>query len=167
VDPEPLQSTLRYRLVKSFVTCGGIGHIKKGGGTVASIVAAIFWFGLMQLGVSSILLSAALILCFIIGIWCIGVYEGENGQEDSSEIVIDEWVGMGLALVLVDSSWGLALAAFVLFRIFDISKPPGVKYFDRNYFEGWGVMMDDVIAGVYVNVVLGAYLLWIQPHLSL
>jgi phosphatidylglycerophosphatase A len=67
-------------------------------------------------------------------------------------------------MLLVETSWSLAIAAFVLFRIFDIGKPPGVRYFDRNYLEGWGVMMDDVVAGIYVNVVLGVYLLWIQPH---
>ncbi len=174
MDPDPRQndsssvrpskSTLRFRLAALFVTCAGIGYIKKGGGTAASAVALIFWFGLIHLGVSQILISATLILTFIVGIWAIRIYEGVEGQEDSSEIVIDEWVGMGLSMLLVETSWSLAIAAFVLFRIFDIGKPPGVRYFDRNYIEGWGVMMDDVVAGIYVNVVLGVYLLWIQPH---
>ena len=131
---------------------------------MASAVALVFWSGLIHLGLSQLLFSGILLLIFITGIWAIRMYEGEDGEEDSSEIVIDEWVGMGLSLVLVEKSLVLALAAFVLFRIFDIGKPPGVRYFDRNYIEGWGVMLDDVVAGVYVTIVLGVYLSWIQPH---
>lgn len=166
MDPEPRQSAplalqLRDRALKAYVTCLGLGLIPKGSGTWASAVAVIFWMGLHLAGVSSLLFCSLILIFFVLGVWSVRLYEQVTESEDASEIVIDEWVGMGISLVLVEGDWILALAAFVLFRFFDIVKPLGIRWFDRNYMEGWGVMLDDVAAGLASAIVIGV-LKWLQ-----
>lgn len=92
-------------------------------------------------------------LClFALGIYSSGKVEAGWGK-DSYRIVIDEWVGMSLALLFVPVRWPNLLTGLVLFRFFDIAKP----FYIRKLEElkgGWGVMMDDVLAGIYANLVL-------------
>lgn len=101
------------------------------------------------------LLAAVLLLLFIVGSLSAGVVERELG-EDPSIVVVDEIVGMGISALFVTGSWKLLLLAFIAFRAFDILKPPPVKQAE-NIPGGWGIMMDDVVAGFYglavVNLV--------------
>jgi len=99
----------------------------------------------------------ALTLVFLfVGTFALIGYEKKTRSHDSSEVVIDEWVGMGISLWIADpNKWFHVLLAFILFRVFDIWKPPGVRYFDRHYLGGWGVMLDDVVAGIYAAICLG------------
>jgi len=122
---------------------------------VASAAAVLFWWVLAQ-NASFSFVAGLLLLLTVLGVFLIRTYEKLGGEEDASEIVIDEWVGMGIAMVAVAHSWILVIVAFGLFRLFDIWKPPGVRYFDRHYLEGWGVMLDDVVAGMYAAVIVGA-----------
>jgi len=162
---DPRIRSFRFNLIRLYVTCLGIGHLPVAPGTWASLAAVVFWALLIKAGLSMLLISSLLLLFFIFGIWGSRLYEKETKSEDSSEIVIDEWVGMGIALLLTQNNIWLIIAAFVLFRFFDITKPPGVRYFDKNYMEGWGVMLDDVVAGVYACLLIGIYH-WFSPVLS-
>lgn len=138
----------------ALVTCLGLGFFPRGSGTVASFFALGFWslFLIFDLRWLMILLS---LLMAVGGVWLIRVYERRTRTEDSSVIVIDEWVGMGMSLWPCALRWTDLLLAFVLFRLFDIWKPPGVRYFDRNHLKSWGVMLDDVVAGLYAAICIG------------
>jgi phosphatidylglycerophosphatase A len=84
-----------------------------------------------------------------IGIWAAQVADDYWGTHDSGRIVIDEVAGYMVTMAAVDrTSWGLLLLGFVLFRAFDIIKPPPVRWLDRNLPGGWGVVLDDIAAGV-------------------
>lgn len=83
--------------------------------------------------------------------------------EDPSKVVIDEIVGVWIAMIGVPFSWLNLALAFGLFRLFDIQKPLGIRRMERLP-GGWGVMMDDVLAGVYANVVLQATLYFWQKN---
>jgi phosphatidylglycerophosphatase A len=89
---------------------------------------------------------------FIVGVVASDLLEPIWGK-DPSAIVIDEMVGMWISLLWVPFRWPYLLAGFVLFRVFDIWKPLGIRRIER-WKGGWGVMMDDVLAGVYANIVL-------------
>lgn len=137
---------------KFIATCFGIGYIQKGAGTIAALFCCLVWysFGGAQA-------SVELQLVLIVGLFFVGVYtatlvEKEWGH-DSNRVVIDEVHGMLVSLFLLPSGWQYLLAAFVLFRFFDIAKPLGVKKME-NFRSGWGVMLDDVLAGLYSNVLL-------------
>lgn len=80
--------------------------------------------------------------------------ERETGGHDSSSIVIDEVAGYLVAVVLVPFSFKTLLLAFLLFRVFDIAKPWPIRYIDKKWGGGWGVVMDDVLAGVFANLSL-------------
>ena len=74
---------------------------------------------------------------------------------------IKDYSGKKFDLEFVKIELGYIAAAFVLFRLFDIWKPPGVRYFDRNHLNSWGVMIDDVVAGLYASLLIGIYRWWI------
>jgi phosphatidylglycerophosphatase A len=143
------------KLSKFIVTCGGLGCLPKAPGTWGSIGALIFW-AVVSLSFQSVTLYwSLLILSLFGGTLFIQDYEKRTQKKDPQEIVIDEWVGMGLALAFVPVSvWSLPLS-FVLFRAFDIWKPWGVRYFDDRHLKGWGTMLDDVVAGLYAGAILG------------
>lgn len=143
----------------AIVTCGGLGFFPKGPGTVASFFACFFWFAInLFWGPFAVLFGCLLTL--VVGGLIVPFYEKSRGLHDSSEIVIDEWLGMGVAMSLLPPEPLWILAAFGLFRIFDIWKPWGIRYFDQNYLKGWGVMLDDLVAGIYALVILEIFVLW-------
>jgi phosphatidylglycerophosphatase A len=148
-------------LITGVVTCMGLGFFPKGSGTVASFFALGFWLLLFVLGFPIWMIVTLCLALAVIGVFAIQIYEGRMRTEDSSEIVIDEWVGMGISLWAVKLEWGYFLAAFLLFRLFDIWKPPGVRYFDLRHMKGWGVMLDDVVAGLYAFLLIAAYRWWL------
>lgn len=156
--------SLKSKLIQGFVTCLGLGFLPKGPGTWTSAVAVVFWVFLNQVGISKLLIASVLLLLFVGGVWAVRLYEETKPEKDRSEVVIDEWVGMGVSLLFFHPHWAAILGAFVLFRIFDIWKPLGIRYFQDNYMEGWGVMMDDVIAGVYACALIQIFL-WLQPQI--
>ncbi len=146
------------RILGLFLSCGGLGYLPMAPGTWASIMAVFFWVTYLRMGGSP---WGILLLCGLLtglGAMATRSYEAQLGKKDSSQIVLDEWIGVGLSLVLIDPfSLAEVAIAFILFRAFDILKPPGVRYFDRHYLRGWGVMLDDVVAGFYVFILIGAY----------
>ena len=139
-----------YKIIASFF---GIGFIKKGGGTVASLIFCM----LLYLGVFLNFYTNILLVIFCIVTLFIGVIvskEAERSWEkDSNKIVIDEVLGMAIGLLFLRINLQTLIIGFVLFRFFDIAKPFYIKRLEKLK-NGWGIMMDDVLAGIYTNLVL-------------
>ncbi|HCU23816.1 MAG TPA: phosphatidylglycerophosphatase A [Deltaproteobacteria bacterium] len=98
--------------------------------------------------------AAATLLFIFFAVAVSRLAEQSLGEHDSSQIVIDEVAGYLTSVVALPFGWKTALLAFVLFRIFDIVKPYPIRYIDRHWGGGWGVVMDDVVAGIFANIVL-------------
>jgi phosphatidylglycerophosphatase A len=130
----------------------GIGLIGKGGGTVAAIATVGLWLALAQFHFSFAILTGITILAAVvstlIGIPAGTVIARELGKKDPSQVVIDEVAGQLIALIAAPLNWKYILASLILFRGFDIFKPPPVRQLERLP-SGTGIMMDDVAAGLY------------------
>lgn len=129
-------------------TIGPVGRWPWGPGTLASALVAPLWMAPVGAGAW----VAALVAGTALGVWAAGRAEAVLGHDDG-RIVIDEAVGMGIALLAAPRAWAGIGAAFLLFRFFDIVKPPPLGRLQRVP-GGWGVMLDDVAAGAAAAVVL-------------
>jgi phosphatidylglycerophosphatase A len=139
-----------HRLVS---TCLGIGYIPKGGGTVAAGVCCVAWYFAWRGGIGHFWLPLLITLGLLfLGVYSAGKVETEWGK-DSYRIVIDEVAGMCLTLLFVPVRWPYVLTGLLLFRFFDIVKPLYIRKME-NLNGGWGVMMDDVLAALYANLLL-------------
>ncbi|TAM80555.1 MAG: phosphatidylglycerophosphatase A [Acidobacteria bacterium] len=136
----------------------GIGYFPFAPGTVGSavgiaIVAALDGMPVTNKGRNTLLVLAAALI-FIVGVWAAGQSEKFFGRTDPGHVVIDEVVGQMVTFLLVPhASWKLLLAGFGLFRVFDVTKPFPVSRAERLP-GGWGIMVDDVFAGVYAMLAL-------------
>ncbi|MFL9485475.1 phosphatidylglycerophosphatase A [Chitinophagaceae bacterium LWZ2-11] len=142
-------------LHKLISTCLGIGYIRKGGGTVAAVATCLVWYFCMTEagGNSNFLIPGIItILLYAIGIWSGNKVESEWGK-DSYRVVIDEAAGMCTTLLFIAPNKYYILIGLVLFRFFDIAKPLYIRRME-NFKGGWGVMLDDMLAGIYANIVL-------------
>ena len=151
-----------------FVTFLGVGYIKLASGTFASLFTSIIFFYLFRFYISIehfLFLCLAMILVFTYSLYAIKTIENEFEQKDARQIVIDEVIGQSIPIFLIEyiaylqtQSFGAALhlyiSSFLLFRFFDILKPFPIGYFDKNYKNSFGILFDDVLAGVYTLVVL-------------
>lgn len=135
-------------------TGAGSGLSPKAPGTAGSIAGMLPWLLLAQLPPLAYLAVTALV--FVLGTWSANWVIARTGVQDPGAVVVDEWVGLWLALFLVPAGWGWALAGFVLFRIFDILKPWPCSWADRRLKGGMGVMIDDVFAGLYALALVQA-----------
>ena len=142
--------TFVHRLIS---TCLGIGYTPKGGGTLAAIACCIAWYFTWRGGNGHF--WAELLVTVIIT--AIGVYSSGKMEQfwgkDSYRIVIDEVAGMCLTLLFVPVRWQYLLTGLILFRYFDIAKPLYIRKMERLN-GGWGIMMDDMLAGLYANLIL-------------
>jgi phosphatidylglycerophosphatase A len=144
-----------HRLVS---TCLGLGYIRKGGGTVAAAACCIAWYFAWVGGNGYFWAPIVVTAVFlVVGIWSAGKVEAGWG-EDSYRVVIDEVAGMCITLLFVPVKWPYVLIGLVLFRFFDIVKPLYIRKMEL-LDGGWGVMMDDVLAGVYANLILQVIIL--------
>jgi phosphatidylglycerophosphatase A len=137
---------------KLTATFFGIGYIGKGAGTVASVFCALCWYFFMPQTNLNIILLAVTVLVTTLGIWSANKVEPYWG-EDSSKVVIDEAAGIFISLLFIPLSIKYMFAALVLFRFFDISKILFIRKAE-NVNGGLGVMLDDIVAGVYSNIIL-------------
>ena len=137
-------------------TTFGAGYCPVAPGTAGAAVALAVWLVLsafMPLCDVQVVVMLLTLAFFILGTWSSGVLEGVWGK-DPSRVVVDETVGTWIALMAVPTDdWWYAVAAFVLFRFFDIVKPLGVRRMEA-LGGGFGIMMDDVLAGIYSAAVL-------------
>lgn len=140
------------RFHKLIATAGGLGYSPKAPGTVGALGACAVALLLQLSPYYTVLLAVLTLLFLVLGIIAANKLEAEWG-EDSSRIVIDEVVGLWISILFIPKGWWYVLIGFVLFRFFDIVKPLFIKRME--YFKaGWGVMMDDVLAGIYSNIIL-------------
>jgi phosphatidylglycerophosphatase A len=144
---------------KLFSSVLGIGYIK-GGGTIAAAVCCLCWYlawnGAYPPPALSVLITVAITLA---GVWSSSIMERFWGT-DPSKVVIDEVAGMCVSLLLLPSNIKYLSAAFILFRFFDILKPLYIRKAE-SFPKGWGIMLDDILAGVYTNILLQA-VLWFK-----
>jgi len=135
----------------------GIGFIRPGSGTWASACTAALWWAagyfFIPGGVQWFYTTAAACVVIVVGIPVSSIVARESGVKDPGHVVIDEVAGQLISLILVPLRWQYVLASFILFRGFDILKPPPVRQLEKLP-EGTGIMIDDVGAGVYANIVL-------------
>jgi phosphatidylglycerophosphatase A len=135
---------------KIIATGFGIGYIRKGSGTVAAALCCVFWyfFG----GGNPVAESLVVLVITAIGVWSASEVERYWGV-DNNRVVIDEIAGMGISLLFLPVTLTTVCVAFVLFRFFDIVKPLYIRRAE-NLPGGWGVMADDLLAGIYTNILL-------------
>jgi len=140
---------------KLSATSLGIGYIGKGAGTVAAVACCICWYLCWAGGYPPALLSVIItILITFLGIWAGNKVEPLWGK-DHQRVVIDEVAGMCFGLLFLPVNVKYVLCSLILFRFFDIKKPLFIREME-NFHGGWGVMADDVLAGVYTNVLMQA-----------
>lgn len=138
---------------KLIATVFGIGYIAKGGGTVAAIAfCVLFYFGVRYEVVSQTGLVIFTLATFVVGVYVSNRLEAGWGK-DSKKIVVDEVLGMAVSLLFLPINLAVILTGLVLFRIFDIWKPLYIRRTEKLK-GGWGVMVDDLVAGVYANLIL-------------
>ncbi len=138
-----------------FLTGFGTGRLPIAPGTwgaAAGVLMAWPILAFFETGLAQLILSLLIVLFLWIGVQGSARMEAEWGK-DPRQTVIDEMVGQWIALLGFSLSWPVLLAAFLLFRAFDILKPWGIRRLEQ-FGEGWGVMLDDVLAGAYANIVL-------------
>ena len=152
-----------------FVTLFGIGKLKKIPGSYASLVTTIFLFFLFHVvGLSPNFALIGVIIIFLISLYAINIFVKNLDNKDPKEVVIDEFIGQSIPICLYEiahegtkeTSQVLTIyfIMFILFRIFDIAKPYPVGYYDKNFKNSFGIVMDDVCAGLYVVAVLVLYM---------
>ena len=138
---------------KIISTSLGIGYIGKGSGTYAAIFTCVIWYLFLE-GQSGFLFTPLLITILLTMIGIKSAHEVEVlWGKDHGRVVIDEVAGMCITLLFVPVTLKFVLIGLVLFRFFDIVKPLGIRQLEKLP-GGWGVMADDVLAGIYANVVL-------------
>jgi phosphatidylglycerophosphatase A len=141
-------------ILKNFATLGFIGYLPFAPGTFGSLVAAVFF------AILSPSFPAHLVL--LIAITVAGAFASHRAEKmleekDSSHIVIDEFAGYALSILYLPSTLPFLIAAFILFRVFDILKPPPIRWIERTLPGGAGIVADDLMAGIYTNALLQAW----------
>ena len=150
---------------KYFVTMFGVGNFRKIPGTIASFITTIILFFYFHIFSFSKLFFAYLLLIILLyAFFAIEDYIKLKDNKDPKEIVIDEFIGQSLPIYLYEISHAkekefiesiyFYIIMFMLFRVFDILKPFPVSYFDRNFKNSFGVIMDDIFAGLFVVLFL-------------
>jgi len=130
----------------------GSGLARKAPGTFGTVAAIPLYCMFAQ--TELLLYSILTLLVTGVGVWLCGVAADKLGEHDFGGIVWDEIAGYLITLWLVPFSWAAVFWGFVLFRIFDIAKPWPIRWIDRHVHGGLGIMLDDVLAGVFAGVLL-------------
>ena len=154
-----------------FVTLFGIGKIKKIPGSLASLVTTLFLFFLFHiLNISPNIVLISVIIIFFISLYAVNIFIKDLENKDPKEVVIDEFIGQSIPLCLYEVAHNVPketaeilkfyFIMFILFRIFDITKPFPVSYYEKNFKNSIGVIMDDVCAGLYVVAILVLYMVF-------
>jgi phosphatidylglycerophosphatase A len=148
-----------------WLACGlGSGLTPVAQGTFGSLAALLPWLLLRELSLPIYL--AVLLFGFAVGVWACNVAGRALGVDDHRSLVWDEFIGQWIALIPLlpawlpasGFNWWMLLAGFALFRLFDVWKPWPIRWLDRHLKGGMGVMVDDVVAGVFAAIVLGCLL---------
>ena len=151
----------------------GLGKISKIPGSIASLFTVLILFILFHvMEISPNLMLFLIILVAIVAIFSINIFIKDYDDKDPKEVVIDEFIGQSIPVCLyeiahqdtksVSEVLTFYFIMFIMFRIFDIAKPYPVSYYDKNFKNSFGVIMDDVCAGLYVVAVLVLYMVLTQ-----
>ena len=157
------------KIIFLFVTLFGIGKINKIPGSIASLATTLFLFILFHiLNISPNFILISIIVIFLISLYVVNLFIKNLTNKDPKEVVIDEFIGQSIPICLYEVAHEGSKSTndiltfyfimFILFRIFDITKPYPVSYYDKNFKNSFGVIMDDVCAGLYVVAVLVLYM---------
>lgn len=155
--PYPSVAWVLARPRRLFAFGFGSGLIRPMSGTWGTALAWLVWIVCthgLHFPLGSVRLGALLLVGFIYGCWACHRVGVELKVHDHVGMVWDEMVAFWIVLWMVPSAWTAQLAAFVLFRFFDIVKPPPIAYFDKRLANGFGVMWDDIIAAVYALILM-------------
>lgn len=136
----------------------GSGLAPKAPGTFGTLMAVPLYLLLANLSLWPYL--AVLVLSFVVGIYLCGKTADDLGVHDHPGIVWDEFVGFWIAMIAAPSGWLWLVLGFLLFRLFDIWKPWPIKFFDQKVESGLGIMLDDVLAGIYALVIIQLLAYW-------
>jgi phosphatidylglycerophosphatase A len=140
----------------------GSGLIKPAPGTWGTLSAIpLYWLLMMFMSSSSWLYIVIIVLSFVVGVYLCGQTAKDVGVHDHGAIVWDEIVGFFITMAFVPLTWPNVVFGFVLFRFFDIIKPWPIKLLDQHVHGGFGIMIDDVLAGIFA----WALLMLAQPYL--
>ena len=153
-----------------FVTMFGLGKIKYMPGTFGSLATTIILYYLFHvLDVSTNFILIGLIIIFVYSFYAVSSHIENSKNKDPGEIVIDEFLGQSIPIYLYEISHGVTkndgeaiiyyLLFFILFRYFDIMKPFPVSFFDKNFKNSFGVIMDDICAGFCVVLTLVCFMI--------
>ena len=153
------------KLIFLFVTLIGIGKLKKIPGSYASLATIIFLFFLFHIiNLSPNIILIGVIIIFLVSLYAVNIFIKDLDNKDPKEVVIDEFIGQSIPIYLYEISHGTVkdsqeavlfyLYIFILFRYFDIKKPFPVNFFDKKFKNSFGVIIDDVVAGLYVVLTL-------------
>ncbi len=148
-----------------FVTMFGLGKLSKIPGTLGSLATILILYILFHIiNLSTYLILIVLIVIFIFSFSAVAIHIKDTENKDPKEVIIDEFIGQSIPIYLYEVSHGTEKSSneaiifysvcFILFRFFDIAKPFPVSYFDKNFKNSFGVIMDDVCAGFYVVLSL-------------
>ena len=148
-----------------YVTCLGIGSIRFAPGTITSLITTIFLYSLFHvINLSNNTILLILLIVFIYSFYAVSEYIKFNENKDPKEVVVDEFIGQSIPIYLYEIAHGSAkesheaalfyLYIFILFRYFDIKKPFPISFFDKKFKNSFGVIMDDIVAGLYVVLTL-------------
>ncbi|MGA2635295.1 MAG: phosphatidylglycerophosphatase A [Terracidiphilus sp.] len=162
-QPPPVRRTLWAWTIATFF---GAGCGKPGPGTWGSVAAVLIWAACAKLlhpapQTLLIALVAAIVLTLLVGIPASTIVARESGRHDPQFVVIDEVAGQAIALIGSQANWRHALIALILFRLFDITKPYPIRQLEKLP-NGWGIVLDDVGAGLYALCVASLLHLWIH-----
>jgi phosphatidylglycerophosphatase A len=161
-------------MIKTFnsllVTLFGLGKIKFMPGTIGSLVTTVFLFYLFHsLNISSNIILIGLIIIFIYSFYAVSTHTEVNKNKDPGEIIVDEFLGQSIPIYLYEISHGTTKESneaivyyalfFILFRYFDIMKPFPVNFFDKNFKNSFGIIMDDICAGLYVVLTIVCFMI--------
>ena len=154
-----------------FVTMFGLGKIKFIPGTFGSFATIIILYYFFHIvNISSNMILVFLMIIFIYSFYAVSSHIENNENKDPGEIIIDEFIGQSIPIYLYEISHGTEKTSneaiifygicFILFRYFDIIKPFPVSFFDKNFKNSFGVIMDDVCAGFYVVLSLICFMIF-------
>lgn len=140
------------KIILFLASGGGVGYMPVAPGTWGSAVGLLVFWALLRLPVWPLVVTVVAIV--FLSCWIADLAEGLLGAKDPQIIVIDEVAGMLVTLLFLPVNWQVALAGFFFFRLFDIWKPFPARWLQDHLPGGWGVVGDDIMAGVYANLVL-------------
>lgn len=143
---------IRAQITEAIATAGYVGYIPFAPGTFGAAIGCLIYLAVPYIPVAMIFIGLAGFIAF--SVWIAGEAEKILNSKDPGCVIIDEIAGMMVTFFALPRSVYIGIAGFVIFRFFDILKPFPIKWMEKKFSGGFGVVIDDVAAGVISNIVL-------------